>query len=123
MFPRIRGDLLELVAGHRHTRRIRAVRRVGHDDRPALLRLAAVGEVGAHQHQAGQLALRARGRLERDRVEPRDLREDLLEVVHQLERALRAFLVLVRVKVAEPGSAATRSLTRGLYFIVQEPSG
>ena len=44
---------------------------VSADDDRAALCLAAVGEVGAHEHQAGQLALRAGGRLERDRVEAR----------------------------------------------------
>ncbi len=61
---------------------------------------------------------------ERDRVEPDHLRQHPLEPPHQLERALRALIVLVRVQVAEPGRAPTaRSLTRGLYFIVHEPSG
>ena len=47
-----------------------------------------------------------------------------LQLPHQLERALGAVVLLVRVEVARsPGSRATRSLTRGLYFIVQEPSG
>ena len=67
----------------------------------APLRLAAVLEVGAHQHQPGQLALRAGGGLERDGVEPGDLGEDLLQAPHELERALRALLLLVRVEVAE----------------------
>ena len=96
-------DLRELVAGHRHARRVRAVRGVGDDDRVALLALAAVGEVRAHQHQPGQLALRAGRRLQRDRVEAGDLGEDLLQPPHQLERALRAVLLLVRVQVAEAG--------------------
>ena len=118
-----RRDLLELVAGHRHARRVRSVCCVGRDDRVALLAFASVGEVRAHQHQAGQLALRAGGRLKRDGGKPGDLGEDLLELPHQLEGALRALVLLMRVEVREPGSATTRSLTRGLYFIVQEPSG
>ena len=99
------------------------MRRVGSDDRAPLPAFTAVGEVGAHQHQAGELALRARGGLERDGVEAADLRQDLLEAPHQLERALRPFLLLQRMEIAEPGSATTLSLTRGLCFIVQEPSG
>ena len=51
----------------------------------------------------GQLALRAGRRLERDGVEAGDLGEDLLEAPHQLERALRALLLLQRVQVAEAG--------------------
>ncbi len=98
---RVGLDPLELVAGHRHARGIRPVSRVRGDDRVALL--AAVGEVRAHEHEPGQLPLRARGRLQRDRRKTRDLREHLLKTPHQLERALRAFVLLVRVEIAEPG--------------------
>jgi hypothetical protein len=61
--------------------------------------LAAVGKVRAHQHQPGELALRAGGRLEADSGEPRYLGEDLLQAPHQLERALRAGGVLERVEL------------------------
>ena len=71
----------------------------------------------------GQLALRAGRRLERDRREPGDLGQDLLQPPHQLERALGALLLLVRVQVAEAGQQRELSFTRGLCFIVQEPSG
>ena len=91
----------ELVAGHRHARRVRAVRGVGDDDLAPLLALAALGEVGAHQQQPGQLALRAGGRLERDRVEPRDLGQHLLQLPAEAQRTLGAVLLLVRVQVAE----------------------
>ena len=95
-------------------RRMTTVRRV----------LAAVGEVGAHQHQAGQLALRARRRLERDRREPGDLGEDPL----QLATSARARPARRPPPAADGGrgsraASTTRSLTRGLCFIVQEPSG
>ena len=93
----------QLVAGHRHARGVRAVRGVGDDDLAPLLVLAAVGEVRVHEHQAGDLALRAGRRLERHRVQARHLREDLLEPPHQLERALRAVLLLVRMQMREPG--------------------
>src|SRR5713101_8034186 len=66
-----------------------------------LARLAAVGEVGAHQHQARQLALRAGRRLKRDGVEAAHLGEDLLEAPHQLERPLGAVFLLERVQVLE----------------------
>ena len=98
-------DFAELVAGHGDARGVRPVRRVGGDDHPSLLRLAAVGEVGAHEHQARQLALGAGRRLERDRVEPADLGEDLLQTPHELERPLRALLVLKRVQVAKARQA------------------
>ena len=77
------------------------MRGVGDDDLAPRLALAAVGEVRAHEQQAGQLALRARRRLERDRRQPGDLGEDLLEPPHQLERALRALFLLERMEVAE----------------------
>ena len=65
-------------------------------------RLAAIRERSAHDHQPGELALRAR-RLQRDGRQPRDLGEDLLELPFELERALDAVLLLQRVKVAEAG--------------------
>ena len=103
---RVGLDPLELVARHRHARRVRAVRRVGGDDRVALL--AAVGEVRAHEHQPGQLALRAGGRLERHGRESRDLGEDLLQPPHELERALRV-LVLLRAGAGRGSPAAPAS--------------
>ncbi len=96
--------------------------RVRGDDRVALL--PAVGEVRAHEHEPGQLALRARRGLQRHRRKPGDLREDLLQLPHELERALRALVLLVRVEVAEAGQPPRAArCTRGLCFIVQEPSG
>ena len=95
-----RRDLRELEACHRHARRVRAVGGVGgHDHVPP--GLAAVGERGAHQHQPRQLALRPRSRLQRHRGQASDLDEDLLELPHQLERALRALVLLQRMEVAE----------------------
>ena len=99
----VRGHLHELVAGHRHAGRIRAVGRVRDDDPPPLLVLAAVGEVRVHEHQAGQLALRAGGGLQRHRVEAADLGQDLLQTPHELERALRSVFVLERMEIDEPG--------------------
>ena len=99
--PLVRLDLLELIAGHRDARRVRAVGRVGGDHGRPLLALSPVGEVGAHEHESGELALRAGCRLERDRVEPCDLCQDLLQAPHQLERALRPLLLLMWVQVTE----------------------
>ena len=53
----------------------------------------------------GELALRAGRGLERDRGQPGDLGEDLLQLPHQLERALRALVLLQRMQVAEAGQA------------------
>ena len=79
------------------------MRGVRDHDLPALVVLAAVREVRVHEHEPRQLALRAGRRLQRHGVEPGDLGEDLLEPPHQLERALRAVLFLVRVEVREAG--------------------
>ena len=98
-----RRDLHELVARHRDARRVRPVRGVRGHDRVALVALAPVGEVRPHQHQAGELALRARGRLQGDRRQACDLAQDLLQLPHQLERALGAVVLLVRVEAREPG--------------------
>src|SRR3954452_1134067 len=56
------ADLDDLVAGHRHRRRVRAVGGVGREDLGAVL--AAVLVVGAGQQHAGELAVRAGARLE-----------------------------------------------------------
>ena len=118
-----RRDLRELEAGHRDARRVRAVGGVGGDDHVPL-RLAAVGEGGAHEHQAGQLALRAGGRLQRDRrAAPRPRRGSA-----GAPTSARARPALPRPPAAgggrgSPGAPTTRSLTRGLCFIVQLPSG
>ncbi len=98
-----RRHLRELVAGHRHARRVRSVRGVGRDDRVTLVRLAAIGEVRAHQHQARQLSLRACCGLQGHGRKPGHLGEDLLELPHQLERTLRALVLLVWVQVGEAG--------------------
>ena len=104
-----RRDLLELVARHRDARGVGAVRRVGGDDRVALLALAPVGEVRPHQHQAGQLALRPGRGLQRDGGQPGHLGQDLLQLPHQLERALGALVLLVRVQVREAGQPRRRA--------------
>ncbi len=77
--------------------------RVRYDDPPALLILAAVGEVRVHEHEARQLPLRAGGGLERHGVEAADLGQDLLQTPHELERALCPILVLQRMEIDEPG--------------------
>ena len=98
---RVRLDPRQLVARHGHARGIRAVGGVRGHDRVALL--AAIGEVGAHEQEPGQLALRARGRLQRHGREPRDLGEDPLQRPHQLERTLGAFVLLMGVQIPESG--------------------
>ena len=56
-------------------------------------------------------------------MEPGDLAEDLLQPPLELERPLRPVLLLQRMQVREARQSTSRSLMRGLYFIVHEPSG
>ena len=93
----------QLVARHRHARRVRAVRRVGDDDLPPRLVLAPFLEVRAEEHQPGQLALAPGRGLQRDRVEPRHLEQDVLQLPLELERALRGVVLDERMQVREPG--------------------
>ncbi len=79
------------------------MRGVGDDDLPTLLVLASICEVGAHQHQAGELALGAGRRLQGNGVEPGDLGEHLLELPAKAQRALRSLRFLMGVQVAEAG--------------------
>ncbi len=65
--------------------------------------LAAVLVVGAGQEQAGQLAVRARRRLQRHVRQPGDLRQRALQAPHQVERALGVLGVLKRVEPRVPG--------------------
>ena len=81
------------------------MRGVGDDDLPALLALAAIGEVGAEEHQAGQLALAAGGGLQRDGVEAGHLAQDLLQLPLELERPLGGVVVDERVQVREARAA------------------
>ena len=99
---RVRADRRQLVAGHRHARGVRPVRRVGDDDVRALLVLAAVGEVRVEEHQPGQLALAAGRGLQRHRVEPGHLEQDLLQLPLELERALRGVVLDERMQLREP---------------------
>ena len=89
-------DLDDLVARHRHRRRVGAVRGVRGQDLGA--ELAAVLVVGARQQHARELAVRAGARLQRDVRQARDLAQRLLELPHQLQRALGALGRLGRVQ-------------------------
>ena len=77
---------------------------VGDDDAPGVAPLRLVR--GAHDQQARELAVGAGRRLQRDGVEAGDLGQPLLELVHQLERALDERLRLVRVQAGEALQAA-----------------
>ena len=95
------ADLDDLVAGHRHRRRVGPVRGVG---REHLVALVAVGLVeGAREQHAGELAVRAGARLQRHVREAGDLPQRALELVHQLQRALGARGRLGRVQAGVAG--------------------
>ena len=81
------------------------MRRVRDDDLPALLALATIVEVRAHQQQPGELALAARGRLKADRVETRHLEQDLLQLPLELERTLCRIVLGQRMQVAKARQA------------------
>ena len=83
-----------------------------------------VAKVGGGDHQRGQFAVRAGGRLQRDGRQAADLAQELLQFVQQLQQALQRRLGLVGMQHrSQPGSDASRSFRLGLYFIVHEPSG
>src|SRR5205814_105978 len=72
---------------------------------PALLALAAVVEVRAHQQQSRELALAAGCGLQADRVETRHLAQDLLQLPLELERALRGLVFGERMEIAKAGQS------------------
>ncbi len=116
------ADVLDRVAGDGGGGGIGAVRGIGNQD--LLARIAALFEQRANQQDAGQLAVRAGRGLQRDGVHAGDLGQRGFQTRHDFHArpapALRADRDAPR-----PGLRvrATSSLTRGLYFMVQEPSG
>ncbi len=78
------------------------MRGVRGDDRVAAIAFTPVFEVRAHEHQAGELTLRAGSGLERAGVEAGHFDQRLLQPPHQLEGALSTVLFLVGMQVAEP---------------------
>ncbi len=79
--------------------------------------------IGAHHQQAGEFAMRAGRGLQRDRVHAGDLDQAFAQRLDDAQRALRNLFRLVGMPVGQPSRRATTSFTRGLYFIVHEPSG
>ena len=104
------GELDDLEAGHRHGRGVGAVRGVGRQHLVA--RLAAILVEGAREQHPGELAVGARGGLQRHVRQAGDLRQRTLQVPHQLERALGVLRVLqgVQARVAgERGDALVQA--------------
>ena len=81
-------------------------------------------EQRAHQQDAGQLAVRAGGGLQGHGVHAGDLRPAPLRAAPSLpSRPAKAAAAGRDAPRPGPSVRATSSFTRGLYFMVQEPSG
>ena len=83
----VRLEVLDLVAADGRGRGIGAVRRVGNENLAARIALRLVP--GADQQDAGELAMRAGRRLQRDGVHAGDLEQAALQQVDDFEHALR----------------------------------
>ncbi len=84
----VAGNLPHIAAAHRRSGRIRAVRRLRHDDIRAR-GVAAGAVIGADHRHAGEFALGARHGGEAHALHAGDLLEHLLQLVHAREEALR----------------------------------
>src|SRR5689334_14412017 len=87
--------------------RIGAVSGVGNQHRAAAGAGSAVARVEkcANHHDARHLAVRARGRLQRDAREAGDFGETFLQLVYHLQCALNVGFIRERMKVREAGDA------------------
>ena len=99
---RVGLELDGVVAGEGGAGGVGAVGAVG-DQHDGAMALAALLVMLLDDHQAGDLAVGAGGGLERDAPHAGDLGEILLQLVEQLERALRHALVLGGVQAGEAG--------------------
>ena len=119
---RVRFQILHRITHHGGGRRIGAMRGVRNQNFLARRALGLV--ISAHQQESGQFAMRARGRLQRDRIHAGDFEQAVAQSLHDAQRALRNSSPADK-DARWPGlrAATTTSFTRGLYFMVQEPSG
>ena len=99
---RIGLDLDRAVIGKRGAGGIGTVRVVGYQHDVAMS-LAVVFMVGFDEHQARQLAMRARRGLQRDTRHARNFRQVLLQFVDQLDRALHRAVWLQGMDAREAG--------------------
>ena len=107
-------DLLDDAAAHGRGRRVRAVRRLGHDDLVAR-EVAAGAVVGADHRHPRELAVRAGHRAQRHRAHAGDLLEHLLQFEHALQEALP--LRLGRARMAREELGQHRVLVAGLGVV------
>ena len=75
------------------------MRRVGNEN--LLARIAFGLVISAHQQDSGELALRARGRLQGDRVHAGDLEQAVAQRLHDAQSALRNLLRLIGMRVGD----------------------
>ena len=93
---RVRLQLADLVAGECRRRGIRSVRGVGYED--VLARIATLREGFVNHEDAGELAVCAGDRLQRDPRHSEDRFERLFEIPEQLEIALHLMIGLQRMR-------------------------
>ncbi len=112
----------DVEPGRRRGRGVARVRLDRRDHLGALRELAARRVVGAGHAGVRVGRVGAAAGLEHELVHARELAQDQVEPVDDLERALQRVRVLVRVQLRRSRAGATSSSPRrGLYFIVQVP--
>ena len=107
-------DLLDRVAADVGRRRIRAVGRIRDED--VLAGVAPGLERGPDEHHAGELAVGAGRRLEREGVHAGDLAEHVLELFQDLEVALDEVLGGERMRCGEGGVRREPFVDLGVVF-------
>ena len=97
---RIRLQVRHLIPHHRRRRRIRPMRRVRNQN--LLPRIALALVIRPHQQDARKLPMRARRRLQRNRVHAGNLDQALAQQLHDPQAALRQRLRLIRMRLRNP---------------------
>ena len=96
---RVGFQVLDRIADHRRRRRIGAVGRVRNQN--FLARMSFRLMIRPHQQQPGQFAVRAGGRLQRDRVHAGDFDQAIAERLDDAQRALGNLLRLIGMSVGQ----------------------
>ena len=117
----VAGNILDPEAGEGRGRGVGAVGAFGHQHHAA--RVAARLERRADAQQAAQFAMRARLGRHRDAVHAGERDQPVGEFVDHLIAPCTVSCGWSGWMSAKPGIRATFSLSRGLCFIVQLPSG
>ncbi len=95
----IRLQIADLVPADRRRRRVRPMRRVRHNHLLARISLRLV--IRPRQQNPRKLPMRARRRLQRNRIHARNLNQALTQQLHQPQRALAQTLRLVRMRLRQ----------------------